>query len=126
MFETSGQHDVVAYFVAPSEGGNAYLYTLDAGVSPGTKSNWNQYALDAPYGWVGGWPYTGGQFYLGAGRRGKYVDTSAPVVKLTQDIASGLIDVTHNLKSLDAYAGGAATDREHQVIRLTPRWSSDG
>jgi len=122
MFETAGNHDTgVAYFVSPLDG-NA-LYVLNNWAAAYNESGWTKYSLGAKYGWCGGWPYRGGQFYIGIGRRGcPYVESSI-VAKMTTDITQGLIDITHNLTELPAYAGGAADTRGHTIVRLTPHWS---
>lgn len=117
-FETFGQHDnAKAAFI--QAGDQDALYVLTNPSSPELESSWAQYLLGTSNSvvWMGGWPYKGGQFYLGYSGSG-----SDKIVEMTLDPNSGFSDLTGNIRSLASWNDGISGTGNFWVVRLTPYW----
>jgi len=117
MFEVQGETDEMAFFIrctTPQDG----FYLIGRTGDPTSAGDWTKRTLPtAKVGWVGGWPFTSNQFYLGGGEIDDFSsDTKA--LWVTTNAGVSWDDVTGNLRSLSNYAGNSGLT--HRIIRLTP------
>lgn len=117
MFEVQGETNEMAFFIRCSTANDGF-YTIARGDDPALAGSWVQRALPVnQVGWVGGWPFSDSQFYLGAGEVSD-LNANTALLWVTTDSGVNWTDITHNLRSLSNYAGNGGN--LHRVIRLTP------
>lgn len=129
-FETAGQHNGsgFAYFLMdpaadPDYSSETSLYVLASDGSSTVKGNWTRYALPSNnVGWLGGWPFNGGQFYIGLGQPyATDFESGSALLYYTTNPAGGFTDITHNLQSLSSWTSGVGV-LSARIIRMTPHW----
>ena len=117
MFEVQGETNEMAFFVRSGTAADGF-YVIARGANPTSSGDWTKQTLPtAKVGWVGGWPFSDSQFYLGGGTL-KYFSPDTAALWVTQNAGASWTDITHNLRSLSNYAGNSGLT--HRIIRLSP------